>query len=214
VHLIILKGGNVLEEEQLVRSFQNGSMEAFDLLYEKYKNQALRSIYLISNSRYDCEDIVQEAFVKMYTHIGELKDVTQFKSWFFQILYRTAWQYMKKKTKETPSDEIENQKENHFKTPKQLSALDELVEAETKSLIKQEIEKLDIKHRTVIVLYYYNELSIAEIAKIVGCFEGTVKSRLANARKRLRVLLQQIDTDNIVYLSGHNNRFGGRTNEI
>lgn len=170
-----------MEEEQLVKKFQNGSKEAFDLLYEKYKNQALRSIYLISNSRYDCEDIVQEAFVKMYTHIGELKDVTQFKSWFFQILYRTAWRYMKQKAKESPSEEI---------------------------------EKLDIKHRTVVVLYYYNELSIAEIAKIVGCFEGTVKSRLANARKRLKVQLMRVDTDNIVYFSGHDNRFGGRTNEI
>lgn len=189
-----------MEEEQLVRRFQNGSKEAFDLLYEKYKNQALRSIYLISNSRYDCEDIVQEAFVKMYIHIGELKDVTQFKSWFFQILYRTAWHYMKKKTKEMPSEEIESQMDSHYKTPKQPSALDELMEAETKSLIKQEIEKLDIKHRSVIVLYYYNELSIAEIAQILGCFEGTVKSRLANARKRLRILLQGKDIDNIIYL--------------
>lgn len=203
-----------MEEEQLVRKFQNGSREAFDLLYEKYKNQALRSIYLISNNRYDCEDIVQEAFVKMYLHIGELKDITQFKSWFFQILYRTAWHYMKKKAKEMPSEEIEYQVESHIKMPKQPSALDELVEAETKTLIKQEIEKLDIKHRTIIVLYYYNELSIAEIAKIVGCFEGTVKSRLANARKRLKVQLQRVDTDNIVYFSGQNNRFGGRTNEI
>jgi RNA polymerase sigma-70 factor (ECF subfamily) len=157
---------------------------------------------------------VQEAFVKMYTHIGELKDVTQFKSWFFQILYRTAWRYMKQKAKESPSEEIESQIETHYKTPKQPSALEELVEAETKSLIKQEIEKLDIKHRTVVVLYYYNELSIAEIAKIVGCFEGTVKSRLANARKRLKVQLMRVDTDNIVYFSEHDNRFGGRTNEI
>jgi RNA polymerase sigma-70 factor (ECF subfamily) len=121
---------------------------------------------------------------------------------------------MKQKAKESPSEEIESQIETHYKTPKQPSALEELVEAETKSLIKQEIEKLDIKHRTVVVLYYYNELSIAEIAKIVGCFEGTVKSRLANARKRLKVQLMRVDTDNIVYFSEHDNRFGGRTNEI
>lgn len=214
MHLKSRKGENVLEEEQLVNSFQNGSMEAFDFLYEKYKNQALRSVYLISNSRYDCEDIVQEAFVKMYIHIGELKDITQFKSWFFQILYRTAWHYMKKKTKETPSDELQNQMENHSRNPKQLSALDELIEAETKSLIKQEIETLDIKHRSVIVLYYYNDLSITEIAKILGCFEGTVKSRLANARKKLRVLLENTDNDHIAYLSEGKKRVGGRINEV
>jgi RNA polymerase sigma-70 factor (ECF subfamily) len=214
VHLINLKGGSVLEEEQIVRSFQEGSKEAFDLLYEKYKNQALRSIYLISSSRYDCEDIVQEAFVKMYLHIGDLKDTTQFKSWFFQILYRTAWQYMKKKAKEMPSEEIENQLENQMQSPKQLSALEEFIEAENKSWIKQEIEKLDVKQRTVIVLYYYNELSIAEIARIVGCFEGTVKSRLANARKRLKVQFQKADADNVILVCGQNSRFEGRTNEI
>ncbi len=187
----------VLEEDQIVRMIQNGSRDAFDILYETYKNQAMRSMYLITNSRYDCEDIVQEAFVKCYLHIGELKDASQFKSWFFQILYRTAWHYIKKNAKEAPTEEIAEYL-NDSKLP---SSLDEVIKIETNSMVRQEIENLDVKHRSVVVLYYYNELSIAEIAKIVGCFEGTVKSRLANARRKLRDSLKEEDTDNIIYLS-------------
>ncbi|MFA9463290.1 MAG: RNA polymerase sigma factor [Velocimicrobium sp.] len=185
-----------MEDEELVQKFQSGNLEAFDLLYERYKNQAIRAIYLITNSCYDCEDIMQEAFVKCYLHIGELKDPAQFKSWFFQILYRSAWQYLKKKSKETPTQEIAE----YIKDVKRISSLDEVLKKETKSWIRQEIEKLDVKHRSVVVLYYYNELSIAEIAKIMGCFEGTVKSRLATARKKLRVSFKGEELGSVVYL--------------
>ncbi len=185
-----------MEDDQLVRMIQNGSRDAFDLLYERYKNQAMRSMYLITNSRYDCEDIVQEAFVKSYLHIGELTDVTQFKSWFFQILYRTAWHYIKKNKKEAPTEEIAEYL-NDSKLP---SSLDEVIKSETNKVLRHEIENLDVKHRSVVVLYYYNELSVAEIAKIVGCFEGTVKSRLANARRKLRDSLKEEDMNNITYL--------------
>ena len=60
-------------------------------------------------------------------------------------------------------------------------------------MLHEAIEKLDIKQKTVIVLYYFNELTVKEIANIMGCFEGTVKSRLYSARRKLKNNLGKID---------------------
>lgn len=72
-----------MEESQLVEQIKKGSREAFDRLYEKYMNTAVRMAYLITGNLADSEDVVQESFVKAYLHMQELKDNNGFKAWFF-----------------------------------------------------------------------------------------------------------------------------------
>ena len=61
-------------------------------------------------------------------------------------------------------------------------------------MLRAEIDNLELKQKTVIVLYYFNGFTIKEIAKIMGCFEGTVKSRLHSARKNLKVALMNVNS--------------------
>lgn len=68
-----------MEDEILVQQLKKGSREAFDLLYEKYKNLVIRTAYLITGSKPDSEDVAQETFVKVYLHISELKNDAGFK---------------------------------------------------------------------------------------------------------------------------------------
>ena len=84
-----------MDEKELVRRLKSGDKDAFDALYEKYKNILLRMAYLVSGQMFDAEDIVQETFVKCYLHIGELKKEEGFRPWLFQILYRTAYRQAK-----------------------------------------------------------------------------------------------------------------------
>lgn len=171
-----------MEEHKLVERMKAGDRCAFDLLYEQYKNQLLRAAYLILGNQSDSEDVVQETFVKCYLSSGELKDVSVFRSWLYTILTRTAWQYGKKKSKEIPDVEV-TAKADPNASP---SSLEVIMEAEESKIMYQFIHELDVKHRTVIVYYYYNQLSTKEIAKLCGCLEGTVKSRLFHARKLLK----------------------------
>lgn len=69
-----------MDEKEWVRRLKGGDKEAFDVLYEKYKNILLRMAYLVSGQMYDAEDIVQETFVKCFLHIGELKKEEGFRS--------------------------------------------------------------------------------------------------------------------------------------
>ena len=171
-----------MEEIELVKRVKQGEQNAFDELYEKYKVVTLRMAYLICGNLADSEDIVQETFVKCYQHIGELKKEEGFRSWIFHILTRTAWKYCKKQSKECPEEDIMEK----MSVQKEASSLEIILDKEQHSHLLSKINELNVKHRTTIILYYYNGLSTKEIAKIVGCLEGTVKSRLFVARRLLK----------------------------
>lgn len=176
-----------MEDEILVQQLKKGSREAFDLLYEKYRNLVIRTAYLITGNRSDSEDVAQETFVKVYLHISELKNDAGLKPWMMQILVRTAYRIGKKKSREVPDGEIERLSESQTV----LSPLGQMIRQEEAEMIFRAVEALPIRHKTVVVLYYYNELSVAEIAQLLGCREGTVKSRLHTARRILRGELEE-----------------------
>ena len=96
-----------MDDEILVQQLKRGNKEAFDLLYEKYKNLVIRTAYLITGSKQDSEDAAQETFVKVYLHISELKNDAGLRPWMMQILVRTAYRMCKKRGKEVPDDEME-----------------------------------------------------------------------------------------------------------
>ncbi len=174
------------EETALARNMIKGDMDAFDRLMELYQPKALRVAYLISGSYADSEDIVQETFVACYLNRQGIQNPEAFKGWFYKTLSRNAWRVCRKQRKEQPTEEV---------YPEEVAApgemLKELVMKEEETLLYEAIRELPVKHRMVIVLYYYNEMSIKEIAKAVGCLEGTVKSRLHHGKQKLREILEQ-----------------------
>ncbi|CUU49417.1 RNA polymerase sigma factor [Clostridium beijerinckii] len=180
-----------MSEEELVIKIQSGDMNALGELFEMYKNESFKYSYLITGSKYTSEDIVQEAFISCYNNIRSLKNPKSFKSWFFKMLTRIAWRYAKKDKKSLPVDNIfEKLDEKNIDT-----SIEQYLRKEQNNNLYAEIEKLDLKQKTVIVLYYFNGLTVSEIAKVMGCFEGTVKSRLHSARKKLKSSLIKCDDE-------------------
>jgi RNA polymerase sigma-70 factor (ECF subfamily) len=176
-----------LEEEVLVRQMKNGDKSSFDLLYDKYKNTALRTAYLITGNLPDSEDVVQDAFVKVWLHRADLKNESGFKAWMLQILVRTAYRFCKRKSREVPDDEavlLADQKQES-------SSLEQVLAKEQAKRIAESVRNLPVKQRTVVILFYYQDCSVREIAAICGCMEGTVKSRLHTARAKLKKMLSE-----------------------
>lgn len=177
----------VLTEEILVAQLKEGSKEAFDKLYAKYKNMAIHTAYLITGNQADSEDVVQETFVKVWTHVHALHNDSGFQSWMMQILVRTAYRMAKRRKREIPDDDTVLRMEN-WTDP---SPLDKTIQLEEAEMISAAVKALPMKMRTVVILYYYNCLTVKEIAGILGLMEGTVKSRLHTARRRLQVNLKE-----------------------
>lgn len=173
-----------MTDEELVRRMQQGDMQAFDELYARYKDDAYRIACLITGRRADGEDLAQEAFVTCAQSIHSLKDGSKFRPWLLKTLTRAAWKYCRKRTREQPVSEL-------FETGEGESALSSVLRTEEQRLLYAALDTLDEKRRTVIVLYYFDELSIRETAQAIGVTEGTVKSRLFSARRHLRQALTE-----------------------
>ena len=188
------KGGIKLDEASIeincIKKAKQGHKDSFRYLVEKYQKQALSTAMFLTNHSYTAQDVVQEAFVQCYFHLAELRDPSQFKWWFFRILTRTAWRYKKKDQANVPIAEIFPAKEKEAAACLEAEAVTEEADAQ-KEILARYINRLEEKHRTVLILYYYNEFSVKEIAQILGCLEGTVKSRLYYSRQKLKNQLLQ-----------------------
>ncbi|WP_304509698.1 RNA polymerase sigma factor [Anaerotignum sp.] len=174
----------------LVLELQHGDEKAFESIFELYKVKAVRTAYLLTGSKTLADDIAQEAFVQCFLKIHTLKDPCQFKTWFFKCLTRIAWKMAKKEKTAVPVENIYEMADSKDSEEVEMDFLKKEFSADIMKLINT----LDEKQKTTILLYYYNEFSISEIAAVMGCFEGTVKSRLHTARKNLKKGLEQKET--------------------
>lgn len=172
-----------MEFLNLIKDCQNGNSEAFHQLYKLHSARAMRTAYFISGQRGIAEDIVQEAFIQAFKDIGKLRNPENFSSWFYSILVRNGWK-MAAKCNNPFSLESINENVNYSSFEQ---TVEELIEArEIHGKVQEVLKKLSIQMRTVIVLYYYNGMTIKEISRTTGCFQGTVKSRLHNAKKLIK----------------------------
>ena len=140
-----------MTEEELVRGLKKGDRISFDLLYEKYKNMALRTAYLITGNRSDSEDVVQDTFVKIWMHCRELKNEGGFKAWMMQILVRTAYKSGKKKSRELADEEILKKADQS----QGASFAEQMIVREEAQAIAEAVRELPVRQRTVVALYYY-----------------------------------------------------------
>lgn len=185
----------------LVERMIKDDKEAFNKLYQAYSAKLFRMAYFITGNRSDSEDIVQEAFMKCFLHRKKLRQPERFESWLYQIMVRTAWRFNGRKNKknELSFDEI-LEDENNIRMAEAIQKedtsgpLEQILEKENAIELRTMVNSLKQKHRTVILLFYYNDLSIKEIAHVTGTFEGTVKYRLHTARTLLR---KQLEADYI-----------------
>lgn len=168
-----------MDEEILVRRLQQGDREAFDALYMLHRDAVLRTACLITGNRTDGEDVTQEAFVQCYQRIGQLRDPKLFRAWLFRAMTRMAWKQCRVRRREQPVDVLFGQDTHE-------SALCTVLRTEQSRRLYEAVLSLDDKHRTVVVLYYFSDMAVRDIARVLQCREGTVKSRLHTARQNLK----------------------------
>lgn len=176
----------VKELTELVNRVKLQQPGAFDLLYDNFKDQAYRTAVFLTGNTEDAKDVVQDTFVTVCLEINKLRNPEVFISWFYRILTNNVRSILKKQKREISKEESEMQQ---IDVKVQEDFTDMFLQQEEHKQLRKLINRLDEKYRTVIVLYYFNEFSISEIAEIVDCRQGTVKSRLFKARK---ILEQQL----------------------
>jgi RNA polymerase sigma-70 factor (ECF subfamily) len=177
------------EEIIAMRRCRRGSAEAFEVFVNRYmKNAYFIALGLVGN-REDAMDLSQEAFIRAYRNIKHLKPDRRFFPWFYQILKNLCISHLRKRRyRQTSSLDGENCPEvaatTDYFSPEVVAGRNEL-----KDKVWQAIGKLDDKHREVIILRHFQNMSYQQIAEALYCNKGTVTSRLYYARKKLEELL-------------------------
>ncbi len=173
-----------------VEDMIQGDESAFDALYHSYSGKLYRMAYVITGNKSDSEDILQETFVKCFLHRRELKEPERFESWLYRILVRTAWRSVKKRTDLSLDGILDNPEDTgmaeRVSRDQASGPLEQVLDREASRELWSAVLGLDVKHRTVILLYYYNELSTREIPRLTGTLERTVKSSLFHTSILLR----------------------------
>jgi RNA polymerase sigma-70 factor (ECF subfamily) len=181
------------KDEILVQRSKNGDKEAFDILVQRYRASLFRFVYHSLHNREDAEDISQETFVKAYFSLSQLRDNSYFKNWLFKIALNLV-RDSKRAEKRNPLISLDSYSEGNDALAdleeENINAPDE--ESELLMRLRKEIASLPSDLREVIILRDLQGFSYEEIAKIVGCPLGTVKSRLFYARQILREKLSPL----------------------
>lgn len=174
-------------ERELITRCQAGDRHAFERIFYKYRDDVFRFAYLVVRDQALAQDVVQEAFIKVYRSIAKFQFRSSFKSWLYRIAVNEAISVMRRRKivedldPEPVSGPFDRAPIDGYFHPEQ-AALD----AEERAGLRWAIDQLDPMHRTVVILKYFHEFSDVEIADAVGCPPGTVKSRLHRARELLR----------------------------
>ncbi len=180
----------------LVRGLQNGDESAAAQLYEIYQNDIYYFILKTVNNDKDlAEDLTQDTFVEILETIDKLQEPAAFVTWSKQIAYHKCTAYFRKR-KELLVDEDEDgysvfdtiEEENEEFIPD--AAMDK---EDLKQTIVAMLDALSEEQRSAILLRYFNEISVKEIAQIQGVTEGTVKSRLNYGRKAIKQSVEQYE---------------------
>ncbi len=174
-------------DENLIEAVKKGDCEAFAPLIERYKLSIYRIVYRMVHNRDDTEDLVQEIFIKAYNGINGFKAGNRFFPWLSRIALNHTLNFIKKEKKVDvqPLDWVPNYADNK-NDPVQIMENKVLREK-----IAQAMEQLPEDHRAILVLRIEEELSYEEISQVLGIPRGTVMSRLARARQRLKEIFEQ-----------------------
>ena len=187
-----------LTDQALVERVQQGDKKAFNLLVIRYQNKVagLLTRYISPN---DIPDVVQESFIKAYRSIDSFRGDSAFYTWLYRIAVNTAKNYLTAQGRRPPNEDILAEDAESYDVGTNLRDVDtpenEMLSNELKKIVFDTIKGLQEALRTAITLRELEGLSYEEIAEIMDCPVGTVRSRIFRAREiiesKVKPLLQR-----------------------
>jgi RNA polymerase sigma-70 factor (ECF subfamily) len=158
-------------------NFKTLGKESFIELIQENKISLYRLSKSILKSEADIQDAVSETIVKAYTNIHKLRLIDSFKPWLMKILVNECYSIIKKHKKVELTDDF--------------TAYEGSYEDNTEDSLMFYVNQLEDDFKSVIILFYYDDISIKDISKVLDISEGTVKSRLSRAKGKLKAMMEK-----------------------
>jgi len=185
-----------MDELEAIKQLKHGDMRGLEILVRKYQLEAVRIAYPITNDLGLAEEVVQEAFLRVYQCIHQFDETRSFRAWFLRIVVNGALKIIKSQERLLPLEieantlragEARNNNPMQFEQEEFSNSRDDCI------LLQELMQQLSPEHRAVLELKYYLEMSDDEIAETVQIPTGTVKSRLHAAKGHFRSLIKRMN---------------------
>ncbi len=183
------KGYMSADNDQLeIRNVLNGDTKAFAILVNRYKNMVFSLALQLLKNREEAEEVSQDVFLKIFKALEKFKGDSKFSTWVYRITYNSCLDQIKSNNRKLTTVVIDEINEHQIRTME--TAFEIMDRLNREKSVRECLGKLPPEDGTLITLFYYEELSLAEISKVVGLEKNTLKVRLFRARKRLAIILR------------------------
>ncbi|NRB58833.1 MAG: sigma-70 family RNA polymerase sigma factor [Winogradskyella sp.] len=178
-----------IDENILIDSIKNGDTNAYAKLVDRYKDLVYTLAIRMLKNREEAEEIAQDTFIKVFKSLDKFKGDSKFSTWIYRVAYNTCLDAIKKNKKHQNDVAIDEYTFNKLDTID--NALESIIKEERSVLIKNCISRLPEESSVILTLFYFEELSLEEISKVINIEANTVKVKLFRARKKLAVILEE-----------------------
>ncbi|MBU2985925.1 RNA polymerase sigma factor RpoE [Saccharophagus degradans] len=176
-------------DHQLVLRVQKGDKRAFDMLVIKYQHKILSIISRYIKDNAEIHDVAQEAFIKAYRAIGNFRGDSAFYTWIYRIAINTAKNYLVSRGRRPPSSDVDVEDAEFYSGSDSLKDVDtpenHAMRDQLEAVVNNAIKSLPEDLRTAVTLREMEGLSYEEIAEVMSCPVGTVRSRIFRAREAI-----------------------------
>jgi RNA polymerase sigma-70 factor (ECF subfamily) len=174
---------------RLIAECLAGNEDAIELMVRRYEGGVFRLALSIVGDGAEASEITQETFLSALRSLASYQENHSFKAWLYTIALNHSRSHLRKRKV------VERLRATltgifRLETQKQPSPEQAVIQSEKEAAVWQSLRQLDERHRIVVILRYFHELSIAEIAEVLAVNEGTIHSRLHSAREKLRDALK------------------------
>ena len=183
-------------DQQLVERVQRGDKNAFNLLVQKYQGKVINLISRYVRNQADVADVAQEAFIKAYRALPNFRGESAFYTWLYRIAVNTAKNHLVSQGRRAPANDVDADEAEYydgsdalkeFASPERLMLSDEI-----KKVVFETLESLPEELKMAISLRELDGMSYEDIAKVMDCPVGTVRSRIFRAREAIDKKLQPL----------------------
>ncbi|MDX1315543.1 MAG: RNA polymerase sigma factor [Eudoraea sp.] len=177
-------------DQHLIKRLKKGDNQAFRALIEQYKHMVYTLALRIVKNEEDAEEVSQDTFIKVYQSIGSFKGDSKLSTWLYRIAYHRSLDYVKKNKRKLQTTQLEWEETTNI----QLAEMtwDHMEAMEKREIIQAALKHLPGEDGVILSLFYFESLSLKEIAGVLDITNNTVKVRLHRSRKRLASLLEKM----------------------
>lgn len=172
-----------------IKRILDGDAKVFVVLVDRYKHMVFLLALQMLKNREEAEEVSQDSFVKIYRSLKKFKGDSKFSTWVYRITYNSCLDRLKTYKRSAKIVAIDEFTEGQIKNLE--TAFDLMERADRQKAVKDCLLRLTTDDRILITLFYYEELSLEEISKIIGMDRNNVKVKLFRARKRLATIMKQ-----------------------